>query len=61
METWAGRRGTIGPRDAGRALDAARDGGAAPSLIADDDAAAVLLAAIVWRIGLSLAAPRGTA
>jgi hypothetical protein len=32
METWTGRRATIGPRDAGRALDAALDGGAGVAL-----------------------------
>jgi CheY-like chemotaxis protein len=35
METWTGRRGTIGPRDAVRPLDAARDGGWGSSCVVD--------------------------
>ena len=35
MESWTGRRGTIGPRDAGRPLDAARDGGWGSSCVVD--------------------------
>jgi hypothetical protein len=48
METWAGLRWIIGPRDAGRALDAARDRGWAWSCVVHrrDDAAVLLAGAV---------------
>jgi CheY-like chemotaxis protein len=48
MENWTQRRGTNGPLDAGRALDAAhaRDGEAGRVLIVDDDASVRLVCAV---------------
>jgi CheY-like chemotaxis protein len=48
METWTGRRGTLGLGDAGRALDAARAGGWGWSCVVGrrDDAAVRLTCAV---------------